>query len=390
MADNNDVLELIKKVRFKLTIQQPFFGTFMQSLELKIDEVTAPTAYTNGRVLGFNPNFVRDVLKNDVAMVEFVIGHELLHVVLMHCNKSRCVGFDPQTLNIAMDYRVNFDLVAAGIGQIREEYYYSTKYDETWTVEAIYKDLMDNGDDGKGNPVPPPEGSGSGGGGNSMVGDHSQWDELSNEEKEELRRSVIKSYQSAKQQGGNVPASVEREYNEFLSPKMPWQDLIIPTVLSYRLADKSWAKFNRRFLQRKMILPWYEQAKTAKFCLAFDVSGSITPEECLIFLSEMKGIFDVLDDFECYCLCFHDRVEESSFKHFKKGDPFDYNLVGCGGTDIGCITDFLKTKDDVDIDHIFVFTDCCSSTWCDEDYAEITYISTTDQVGDGGETVHYN
>ncbi len=256
--------------------------------------------------------------------------------------------------------------------------YYDEKYDEKWTTVEIYKDLLKRRDEnGENFPF--------------EQDNHGMWGELTEEEQEEIKRQVVKAIQESRQAGVGVIDGVERLYKDLVEPKLPWQELIVPTVISFRSKQKSWRRFNRRYTHQNMHLPWYGTSSSTKFMLALDVSGSITEEDIKIFMSEMYSIFELLEDFECYVLCFHHQVEEKSLRKYTKGDPTDYQIIGCGGTNIGCVTDFVFEKE-IELDQMFVFTDCYSSTWCDSSEFPVMYISTTDTAAptSSGETIHYH
>ncbi len=75
--------------------------------------------------------------------VEFLVGHEVLHVVYDHMGRRD--NRDPEIWNIADDYAVNADLKRHKVGQFITSVpcLYETKYDGK-AAEAIYDDLMKN------------------------------------------------------------------------------------------------------------------------------------------------------------------------------------------------------------------------------------------------------
>ena len=92
--------------RASFTARYPFFGTHAMRLEL-VEDTSAKTAYTDGKVIGFNPYFVEQLTGPQIDMV---YAHEVLHVVLNH--PWRRGDRDPDVWNQAGDHVINLTLIA--------------------------------------------------------------------------------------------------------------------------------------------------------------------------------------------------------------------------------------------------------------------------------------
>ena len=91
--------------RRSFVARYPFFGTHAMRLEL-VEDITQPTGYTDGKVLGYNPHFVMQLTGPQIDML---FAHEVMHVVLNH--PWRRGIRDPKCWNIAGDHVINLILV---------------------------------------------------------------------------------------------------------------------------------------------------------------------------------------------------------------------------------------------------------------------------------------
>ena len=97
----DDVIEKIVQARSNLILDEPFFGALALRLELRPDP-TCETFWTDGKSLGFNPEYVRGL---SLAEVQGVICHEVMHNACGH--PWRRGDRDPEKWNEATDYAIN-------------------------------------------------------------------------------------------------------------------------------------------------------------------------------------------------------------------------------------------------------------------------------------------
>jgi hypothetical protein len=125
------------KLQLMSSPEAVFFSVVMLSLQHIWDE-TQPTAYTNGRLCGYNPSFfMRCTPRERVGL----ILHETLHVALLHI--CRALSFDsPMKFNMAADYVINLIIIDAGFelppGALIDEQY------RDMSVEEVYALLPDD------------------------------------------------------------------------------------------------------------------------------------------------------------------------------------------------------------------------------------------------------
>jgi len=132
--------ERLVTARVGLLLRHSFFGNLATRLQLINADEWCSTAATDGKRFYYNSRFIMMLKTKEV---EFLVGHEVLHVVYDHMNRRGTR--DPQIWNIADDYTVNADLKRHKVGEFITSVpcLYESKYDGM-AAEAIYDDLMKN------------------------------------------------------------------------------------------------------------------------------------------------------------------------------------------------------------------------------------------------------
>jgi predicted metal-dependent peptidase len=114
-----------------------FFGTFIGGLDVKFS-TKIPTCGTNGKVIVFNPFFLKGL--NKVQLYGLII-HEVAHVALGHHLRRGARDF--KIWNVACDYAINLILRDAGIA-LPKGGLISDKYKDQ-SAEQIYATLVKQG-----------------------------------------------------------------------------------------------------------------------------------------------------------------------------------------------------------------------------------------------------
>ncbi len=132
--------ERLVSARIGLLLRHSFFGNLATRMKLVNADEWCSTAATDGRTFYYNSRFIMMLKPKEV---EFLVGHEVLHVVYDHMGRRG--ERDPQIWNIADDYAVNADLKRHKVGQFITTVpcLYESKYDGK-PAEEIYDDLMKN------------------------------------------------------------------------------------------------------------------------------------------------------------------------------------------------------------------------------------------------------
>ena len=372
--------ERLVTARIGLLLRHSFFGNLATRLKLINADEWCSTAATDGLNFYYNSRFIM-LLK--VKEVEFLVGHEVLHVVYDHM--GRRFNRDPQIWNIADDYVVNADLKRHKIGQFITSVpcLYEQKYDGM-CAEEVYDDLMKNVqrisiddlidqmlDDHM-------EGEGEGEeDGDKKPGKGKGRPQLTDEDKERIRQEVKQAIISAAQgaEAGTLPKGVERLIKDTTDPVMPWRELLQVNLTSAIRTDYSWARPNRRSWHMDAIMPGMTPGEEIDVTVAIDMSGSISEKQAAQFLGEIGGMMDSFDGFKVHVFCFDTKIyNPADFTSENMDTIEEYQPAGGGGTDFDAIFDYLK-EEDISPKRLIVFTDGypCGS-WGDADYCDTTWI----------------
>ena len=137
---DHNARERLVTARIGLLLRHSFFGNLATRLQLINADEWCSTAATDGLKFYYNSRFIMMLKPKEV---EFLVGHEVLHVVYDHMNRRG--DRDPQIWNIADDYAVNADLKRHKVGEFITTVpcLYESKYDGK-AAEEIYDDLMKN------------------------------------------------------------------------------------------------------------------------------------------------------------------------------------------------------------------------------------------------------
>ena len=370
--------ERLVTARIGLLLRQSFFGNLATRLQLVNADEWCSTAATDGLKFYYNSRFIMMLKPKEV---EFLVGHEVLHVVYDHMGRRG--DRDPQIWNVADDYVVNADLKRHKIVQFITTVpcLYEQKYDGK-AAEEVYDDLMKNVQkidinslvdmliddhmDG--------EGDGEEGEGNSKGKGRPK---MSPEERErmrqEVKQAIINAAQSA--EAGQLPLGVERLIRQATDPVMPWRELIQTNLTSAIRTDYSWMRPSRRGWHMDAIMPGMTPGEEIDVVVAIDMSGSISNSQAQAFLGEIGGMMDSFDGYKVHVFCFDTETYNPQDFTSENLDSIDtYEPMGGGGTDFDSIFEYLKKVGNVP-NRLIVFTDGypCGS-WGDANYCDTTWI----------------
>ena len=373
--------EKLVTARIGLLLRHSFFGNLATRMQLINADLWCSTAATDGLKFYYNSRFIMMLKPKEV---EFLVGHEVLHVVYDHMGRRG--NRDPEIWNIADDYAVNADLKRHKVGEFIKTVpcLYEQKYDGK-AAEEIYDDLMKNvqkisiedlvdqmiddhmdGEDGDGDGDQ--EGDGS---------KKSKRPSMSPEERErvrqEVKQAIINAASSA--EAGSLPVGVERLIKQHTNPVMPWRELIQTNLTSAIRTDYSWMRPSRRGWHMDAIMPGMNPGEEIDVVVAIDMSGSISNSQAQAFLGEIGGMMNSFDGYKVHVFCFD--TETYNPKDFSSENMDlieEYEPMGGGGTDFDCIFTYLKDIGNVP-KRLIVFTDGypCGS-WGDADYCDTTWV----------------
>jgi len=374
--------ERLVSARIGLLLRHSFFGNLATRLKLVNSDEWCATAATDGRTFYYNSRFIMMLKPKEV---EFLVGHEVLHVVYDHMGRRG--DRDPQIWNVADDYAVNADLKRHKVGQFITTVpcLYETKYDGK-PAEEIYDDLTknmqkisiddlveqlldDHMDDEEGDS----EGGQDGDGDKKGKGRPKMSQEEKDRLRQEVKQAIIQAAQSA--EAGTLPKGVERLIKDATNPVMPWRELIQTNLTSAIRTDFSWMRPSRRGWHSDAIMPGMTPGEEIDVVVSIDMSGSISNKQAQAFLGEIGGMMNSFDGYKVHVFCFDtDTYNPKDFDNENMESIEEYEPMGGGGTDFDCIFTYLK-ENAIEPKRLIVFTDGypCGS-WGDADYCDTTWI----------------
>jgi predicted metal-dependent peptidase len=390
--------ERLVTARIGLLLRHSFFGNLATRMQLINADLWCSTAATDGQKFYYNSRFIMMLKPKEV---EFLVGHEVLHVVYDHMGRRD--NRDPEIWNIADDYAVNADLKRHKVGQFITSVpcLYESKYDGK-AAEAIYDDLMKNVQkisiedlldqmiddhmDGDG------DGDSEGDGDKEGKGKRPS---MSAEERErvrqEVKQAIINAASSA--EAGQLPLGVERLIRQHTNPVMPWRELIQTNLTSAIRTDYSWMRPSRRGWHMDAIMPGMTPGEEIDVVVSIDMSGSISNKQAQQFLGEIGGMMDAFDGYKVHVFCFDtDTYNPKDFSSENMESIEEYEPMGGGGTDFDCIFTYLKEQE-ITPRRLIVFTDGYPfGSWGDAEYCDTTWIlhGTTTIVPPWGTHAYYD
>ena len=368
------VREKLITARIALLLKAPFFGNLATRMKLINADDWCSTAATDGRNFYYCTEFVE---KLPPKQLEFLFGHEVLHVVYDHMGRRQ--DRHPKISNIAADYCVNADLIDQKVGErisivplLYDPKYKGMSYEEVYdhlmknvkqvTLDELMEQLLDEHLDGAGDGDDDGEDGDKEGKGKGRP-------RLTDEEKQairdEIREAVLQAANAAG--AGNLPAGVKRLIKDLTESVIDWRTLLEQQIQSTIKSDFSWMKTSRRGWHMDAIMPGMLPGTQIDVFIGMDTSGSISERDIKDFLSEIKGIMESYDEYKIHVVTWDTEVyNHQIFTSDNLEDIESYVPAGGGGTDPMCVWQFLKDND-IEPKKLIMFTDYCFFGWNPEE-----------------------
>lgn len=359
----NKIKEYIKRLllsRMRILCNHGFYGLLLMHLIYAVSE-DVETACTDGVRITFGPDFLDSLSESEL---DFVMMHEVLHVVLQHCFRGDVE--DREAYNIAADIVVNSNIMLEN--GMKENSITLSKYGTSmhvapdgkegykYTAEQVYAMLPKNSIK-KGNDHSP--GSAEGRAKKEITkeqhrlvwvwDDHSQWGKY--EEDDILHDVWVKRFKDAAEAieikdpsntRGLLPSFAQRILKELKEPQTDWRT-IMNNFIQEEVVDYSFAPPDRRFDDGPFFLPDFNCKEDVVEGILFmiDVSGSMSDDMIVAAYSEVKGAIDQFDGRLKGWLGFFDAA---IIKPKPFGDENEFKLIkpaGGGGTDFQIIFEYV-------------------------------------------------
>ena len=359
--------------RMRILCNHGFFGLLLMHVNYSVSE-EAETAYTDGKGITFGTGFLDEL--NDTEL-DFVMMHEILHIVLHHCIRGD--NLDHDAFNIACDIVVNSNILIENnmdLSSITLKNYGPSmhltpegKEGGLYTAEEVYAMLPKPGLTKKGDSSPDGRSAGEKGkkkGGGCATGrakhtqapvgvgeaswdDHTKWGMY--EDDSTLREVWVKHIEDAVEaitvrdpsnSRGLLPMFAKRMLEELRKAETDWRT-VLNEFVQEEVVDYSFSPPDRRFDDSPFFLPDFngkdETVEDVLFMI--DTSGSMSDKMITAAYSEIKGAIDQFDGKLKGWLGFFDAaiIEPKPFaneEEFRVIRP-----AGGGGTDFQIIFEYV-------------------------------------------------
>lgn len=361
--------------RMRILYNHGFYGLLLMHMIYAVSE-EIETACTDGVRITFGIDFLDSLSDSEL---DFVMMHEILHVVLQHCFRGDVE--DPEAYNIAADIVVNSNIMLENgmkASSITLSKYGTSmhvapdgKEGHEYTAEQVYvmlpKNLNKKGNNKSHGSADGRAKKGNNKGPGSAVGrakkeiskeqhqpvrvwdDHSQWGKY--EEDDTLRDVWVKRFEDAAEAikirdpsnaRGLLPAFAERILKELKKTQTDWRT-ILNDFIQEEVVDYSFAPPDRRFDDSPFFLPDFngKEDRVEDILFMIDTSGSMSDDMIAAAYSEVKGAIDQFNGKLKGWLGFFDAAiikpqpfsDENEFKTIKP--------AGGGGTDFQIIFEYV-------------------------------------------------
>jgi predicted metal-dependent peptidase len=370
-VDLKKVQTKLAKAKTALILEHPFVGTVALNMPFEFDE-NIPTAATNGKRIKFNPEFVDSLTDEEV---KFLVAHECFHPMLEH--NFRRGERQHKRWNMAADYVINKLLTDENIGRMPKRGLLDANIYTAGggTSEGIYNILpeQDGGD-----------GDGDGPLDDCEDGEGTQAEQA--QQQAEWKVKVAQAAQAAKMMG-KMSVNMQRLVDEVLQPKVDWRDVLQRFLVKARTDQRSFARFNRRFLPQGIYLPSVSGETMGEIVFAVDCSGSIDQRTINQFAAEIAKVKDDLLPERIHVMYFDSEV--SHVESYEVHDDLDIKPHGGGGTDFAPVFESITEHGFNPVAIVFL-TDLCCSSFGNQPDAPVLWVTTDPGKAPFGEVVEMN
>lgn len=365
----------LAKAKTALILEHPFVGTIALSMPFEFDE-SIKTAATNGKRIKFNPEFVDSLTDEEV---KFLVAHECFHPMLEH--NFRRGERQGRRWNMAADYVINKLLTDESIGRmpkvgLLDANIYNAGHGTSEGIYNILPEQDESGGSGAGEPGGPLD--------DCEDGDGSPAEQQ--QQQAEWKVKVAQAAQAAKMMG-KMTANMQRLVDEVLQPKVDWREVLQKFLVKARTDQRSFARFNRRFIAQGLYLPSVSGEQMGEVCFAVDCSGSIDQKTVNQFAAEIKRVKEDLMPERIHVLYFDSEV--SHVESYEQHDDLDIKPHGGGGTDFAPVFDKIIELGINPVAIVFL-TDLCCNSFGDQPDAPVLWVTTDPGKAPFGEVVEMN
>lgn len=348
--------------RMRILNGNGFYGLLLMHMIYSLDE-GCETAATDGYRIYFAPGFLDEISDSEL---DFIMMHEVLHVVLQHCFRQGSREND--RFNVACDIVVNSNILlsenmdhsAITLKKYGESMHLTPDGKEgyEYTAEQVYYMLQQKNYNNK-----------SYGKVTNLWDDHTRWGTFAENEvlrdvwKKNLEDAFLAvSVRDPSNQRGMLPAFAARYLKELKNSQVDWRT-VLNEFIQEEICDYSFIPPDRRFEESPYYLPDFNDKEyfVANILFMIDTSGSMSDDMVTSAYSEIKGAIEQFDGKLMGWLGFFDAAVVKPEPFADEGEFHDIKPFGGAGTDYQIIFDYvLQNMQDDFPAYIIILTDGCA------------------------------
>lgn len=361
--------ERIIKTKVDLNKTHPFFAYILLHMQIEKTSHTdkVPTMAVNAYGdLWWNKNFIE---KLDPDELKFCLAHEVGHISTLTFQRQG--KRDITIWNIATDLVINFMLIEEGFrppkGVLVPDHrgiytFESGKNGQKINIdlnvsnaEQVYEELYKNAKTVKNLLKADGQGGYEGSIDKHLEGDKNDKGDGQGKEKTEgdakanensWKRKAIEAATQAKMRG-TISASMERMLDAMLEPFVDWRSKLFAYITNDLPVDYTMRSPSRRFISTGVYTPTVIK-ENLELIVGVDISGSISGEEYVEFMSEVLGIANSYRQVKMRVIgwaCQVDERDDIEVTNDTQDRLIKNTFYGGGGTDLSCLGKYIEKKE---------------------------------------------
>lgn len=321
----------IEKIKAKLIIEQPYFGTIASTLQPKLNE-DLRTFETKPGSFEYNDDFINTQSDDQLA---FILTNAAMHHALSYQfrKENRMLWLWKMAQNHAINsLLVNNGMIPPNDIEIEERF-------TNLSAESIYKILESEIDEDKHTP--------------KEVEKFKYEEEFKDQQLDDQTKELTKEIAQKAKLHGDLPLGIEIVISDIFDGEISWEEELYETIEQSIKFDYTLLPPNKRYLSCGIALPSLS-GSMVKLVIAIDSSGSIDNTLLAKFLAEVQSIMNSFENFEIDLLIADAKVQEHYI--LQAGDLLNYTLKGGGGTDFNATFNYIE-ENISNVNLVLYFTD---------------------------------
>ncbi len=325
--------ERIKRAKSRLLIEHPLFGSLATILKFEESDNIKNFQVSNTKLL-FNSDYIDSL--NDEELI-FVIANAALHQSQIY--QKRRSNRSKWLWELSVDHTINSILIQNNLTPA-PDINYEKAFDDMY-AEEIYetlreriKDKSENREDEDGKEDERVDVN------KSSKSQKVLLDREKDEELSDLISKILSKYLNS----DDIPKGIKRVVKRTKLQKIGWKERLFRYINTHIMSDYRLYPPNKKFLYMDYALPsvYGEQLEIA---IAIDTSASIDDELLAVFLTELKAIMSLFDNYKIELIECDEKIQ--NIQILNNLNDLDSRLKGGGGTDFREVFEYLNRKRDI-------------------------------------------